>query len=246
MINKVIVNADDFGMCEGVYLGILSAHKNGIVTSTTCMMNMPYAQVALEEAKKFPKLGVGVHLVLTLGKPLTKTYSFVDENGHFIKINRQPELAAKVNKDELYIEWKAQIEKYIEITGKKPTHLDSHHHVHMLPELIQTAIQLAKEYDVPMRQVENVYDTYEFVPCEKDFYDEQVTVEYLKEVMEKYENVVEIMCHPALVDQWLYDSSRYSLKRMKESDVLSCQDIKEYIENNHIELINYSDLEKNK
>ena len=34
------------------------------------MMNMPFAEFALKQAQKFPQLGVGIHLVLTLGKPL--------------------------------------------------------------------------------------------------------------------------------------------------------------------------------
>ena len=56
MIKKLIMNADDFGMTQGNSIGILMAHAQGILTSTTCMMNMPYAEFALKEAKKFPKL----------------------------------------------------------------------------------------------------------------------------------------------------------------------------------------------
>ena len=54
MIKKLIMNADDFGMTQGNSIGILMAHAQGILTSTTCMMNMPYAEFALKEAEKFP------------------------------------------------------------------------------------------------------------------------------------------------------------------------------------------------
>ena len=54
MIKKLIINADDFGMCEGNSLGILLAHEQGIVSSTTVMMNMPYASWALDKAKAYP------------------------------------------------------------------------------------------------------------------------------------------------------------------------------------------------
>ena len=70
MIKKLIMNADDFGMTQGNSIGILMAHAQGILTSTTCMMNMPYAEFALKEAKKFPKLGVAIQFVLTVGRPL--------------------------------------------------------------------------------------------------------------------------------------------------------------------------------
>ena len=48
MIKKLIVNADDFGLSEGVCLGILKAHRDGILTSTTCMMNMENIEKYLE------------------------------------------------------------------------------------------------------------------------------------------------------------------------------------------------------
>ena len=78
MIKKLIVNADDFGLSEGVCLGILKAHRDGILTSTTCMMNMENIEKYLEMTKAYPNLGLGVHLNITVGKPLTKV-SFIKE-----------------------------------------------------------------------------------------------------------------------------------------------------------------------
>ena len=87
MIKKLIVNADDFGLSEGVCLGILKAHRDGILTSTTCMMNMENIEKYLEMTKAYPNLGLGVHLNITVGKPLTKV-SFIDEKGN-IKIEKR-------------------------------------------------------------------------------------------------------------------------------------------------------------
>lgn len=78
MIKRLIVNADDYGLSEGVCLGILKAHRDGILTSTTCMMNMENIEKYLEMTKDYPNLGLGVHLNITVGKPLTNV-SFVDE-----------------------------------------------------------------------------------------------------------------------------------------------------------------------
>lgn len=86
MIKQLIVNADDFGMTQANTIGILVAHSQGIVTSTTCMMNMPYAHFALKQAQNYPHLGVGVHLVLTVGRPLIDgAHSYTDANGNFIR-----------------------------------------------------------------------------------------------------------------------------------------------------------------
>ena len=81
---KLIVNADDFGISKAVTLGILEAHKNGIVKSTTLMCNMEDAEYAANLSKNYNDLGVGIHFVLTVGKPLSKdVQSLVDENGNF-------------------------------------------------------------------------------------------------------------------------------------------------------------------
>src|SRR4051812_6525064 len=97
------------------------------------MLNMPGVSHAVELAKANPNLQVGVHLVLTCGKPLlTDVPSLVNDNGSFKPISElkdQPMLSL----DELAREWSAQIEKFLE-TGLTPTHFDSHHHVHTIPE----------------------------------------------------------------------------------------------------------------
>ena len=82
----LIVNADDFGRSAGVDDGILRAHREGIVTSTTFMTNAPSAQHAASIARATPTLDVGVHLVLTYARPLSspaRIRSLVREDGSF-------------------------------------------------------------------------------------------------------------------------------------------------------------------
>ena len=71
---KLIINADDFGYSNGVNYGIIDAFKNGILTSTTCLTNMPGFNHAIQLAKENPNLGIGIHLTLTCGKPLHIIY----------------------------------------------------------------------------------------------------------------------------------------------------------------------------
>lgn len=246
MIKKMIFNSDDFGMCEGNTIGVLLAHKNGILTSATCMMNMPYAEFALNESKKFPDFGVGIHLVLTVGRPLLEgAKSFVDENGNFRRPKSYADGQPHADKDELYNEWKAQIEKFIKVAGHKPTHIDSHHHVHMLPWHIDIAKKLAQEYDIPMRQRDKVLDTYEYVKVDENFYEDGVTIECLKDILtNNNDEILEVMAHVALLDQELYDMSSYNLPRMKELQIITSDEMKQFIKDNNIELVHFGDVKK--
>lgn len=246
MITKLIINADDFGMCQGNTIGILIAHQEGLVTSTTCMMNMPYATFALEQAKKYPQLKIGVHLVLTVGQPLIKNAtSYIDQDGSFIRPNAYPDGKPHADLDELYLEWKAQIDRFIEITGHKPSHLDSHHHVHLLPWHLDVTKRLAQEYDLPIRQRNQIIDQYEYVKVIDNMYDEKINMDFIKNICQEHVGIIELMCHPALLDQRLYDMSSYNLPRMKELELLTSQEMKDYIKQNHIELINFTQLHKN-
>ena len=123
---KLIINADDFGRTRGINYGIVEAMKNGVLSSTTIMMNMPYAEHAVNLAKKEGITSIGVHLTfiekwISLGKTL------VDEHGVFKKY---PELMAEADVEEIKTEMRTQIDKLISM-GVKPTHLDGHHHVHL-------------------------------------------------------------------------------------------------------------------
>lgn len=81
---KLIVNADDFGYSKGVNLGIIEAHRAGVVTSTTTMVNMGGFEHAVQLARETPTLGVGIHLVLTCGAPVSHDVpSLTDEHGRF-------------------------------------------------------------------------------------------------------------------------------------------------------------------
>src|SRR3989442_12181882 len=85
-VKRLIVNADDFGRSAGVDRGILRAHREGIVTSTTFMANAPRADEAAALARATPTLDVGVHLVLTHDRPLTdpvRIPSLVRADGSF-------------------------------------------------------------------------------------------------------------------------------------------------------------------
>lgn len=152
-MKNLIVNADDLGWTEGVNRGIRDASRGGIVTSTSLLANgMAFAE-AVKTAKSAPWLGVGVHLNLSDGAPLAEpesVMSLLDGKGKFsggpesllLKRARRGLVLAEVER-----EWDAQVRKVRE-AGIRPTHVDGHKHVHMLPGLFEIALRLAKRHGI--------------------------------------------------------------------------------------------------
>jgi predicted glycoside hydrolase/deacetylase ChbG (UPF0249 family) len=155
MTRYLIVNSDDYGMSEGVNRGILEGHHNGIVTSTTVMINMPAAQAGLHEAlRSAPKLGLGLHFNLSFGKPVSSNVpSLVTDGGRFV--SSYDELMGKIasfEADDLERELTAQFERFIALTGRAPDHFDAHHgSTYFHPAAYAVMIRLAQEHHLPIR-----------------------------------------------------------------------------------------------
>jgi hopanoid biosynthesis associated protein HpnK len=153
MDKRIVVNADDFGLCAGVNRAVAQAHTDGILTSTTIMTNMPAAEEAVEISRQLPTLGVGVHLNLTEGHPLSPKETvgpLVGADGRFTRSVMKPaflSLAGPKCRNAIRTELAAQIQWVID-RGIKPTHLDSHKHFHALPVLYSMICQLARRFDV--------------------------------------------------------------------------------------------------
>lgn len=147
----LIVNADDFGLTPGVSRGILEAHHKGIVTSTTILANLPVHADLLGQLKA-TRLGVGLHLNLTLGMPLSPPAtvpSLVDSEGKLIRDARQT--ATRARPEEAERELWAQVNAFLMLLGRPPTHLDSHHHVGRFSPIREIIWGLARELGVPVR-----------------------------------------------------------------------------------------------
>ncbi|HYF76634.1 MAG TPA: chitin disaccharide deacetylase [Symbiobacteriaceae bacterium] len=234
-MKRLIINADDFGLCEGANLGILRAHRHGIVTSATVMMNMPGAGDALSLVP--PSLGVGVHLTLTGGRPLCANVpTLVDEAGNFLKL---PVLRISAAAPELEAELRAQVDAFC-ASGLRPTHLDSHHHVHLeLPAVGDIVRRLAAELGVPVR---GVGDAVRFTG--RFYGQEQVSPAALLSIVDDVADgeTVEVMCHPAYLDPALLFGSRYALPRVHELATLTDPGLRAALSARHVQLISYRDL----
>lgn len=140
-MKRLIINADDFGFTRDVNAGIVHAHTHGVLTSTTLMANGDAFGDAVQLAHEHPTLDVGCHLVLVQGnsvldgKPLARTLSEVVQRLIRGRLNAYHELHAQIQK--------------IVSAGIRPTHLDSHKHTHILPQVFAAAIRLAHEFHIP-------------------------------------------------------------------------------------------------
>jgi len=151
---RLIVNADDLGWSEGVTEGILQAHRQGIVTSSTLAANMPAAAEGVGQAGLCPGLGVGVHLNVCQGPALSPggRAELAGADGQMnhsgLGLIQQAFFRPRRMLPAIHDEFAAQIEFALS-TGLKPTHLDSHRHVHAWPPIFRLVMALAQRYDIP-------------------------------------------------------------------------------------------------
>lgn len=250
-MSKLIINADDFGYSTAVNYGIIHAHQRGILTSTTIMANMPGFEEAVELAKENTELGIGMHLTLTCGSPLRNDVpSLVTDDGIFHNLSFY-EQDFKIDLEELYKEWKTQIEE-VYSSGIQPTHLDSHHHVNSIEPLTEVFIQLAKEYNLPVR---HNFDVPEGVETTARFYTTFDSIGLTKEIWKPMEirnliedvhtyGSVEVMCHPAYVDQFLMSNSSFNVNRVVALNELIDERYPNIFVENEVELIHFGKLNK--
>ncbi|GMQ47779.1 chitin disaccharide deacetylase [Vibrio sp. 10N] len=235
---KIIFNADDYGLCQAVNEGIIASHLNGVVTSTTMMVGMPGEQDALARLLSAPNLSVGIHLRLTAGRPLSSHFPIVTPEGSFPKYDALMAQLKPVHEASIYDEFHAQIERFMSY-GVPLSHLDSHHHVHFHPVIGKVVARLSHEFDIPYRATPTITG-YQF---SDGFYDDNISLDWLKSQLsiwsERYD-VVEVMCHPAIVDDELASMSSYLEKRELELDVLSSRELKQHLQDHQVELTRYS------
>lgn len=150
MKKYLIVNADDFNTNLPRSRGILEAARQGIVTSTTVLTNLPLEQALAEELRAVFGRAVGVHLNLTKGRPLTDdAHSLVDERGVFLDKPRAWKRALMGGYDlrQVEREFRAQIGRLRDL-GIEPSHLDGNNHIHVFPGLAALVAELCRSLGI--------------------------------------------------------------------------------------------------
>jgi predicted glycoside hydrolase/deacetylase ChbG (UPF0249 family) len=243
----LIVNADDFGLTPAVSRGILEAAREGIVTSTTVLVNRPIPPELVAELGG-SALGVGLHLNLTLGRPVSdprRVPSLVDADGRFVRDPR--EAAARAAKDEARIELGNQIDAFRALLGRFPTHLDTHHHVGRHEPILDLVLDFARAIRVPVRsQDERVRaaarrlklrtpDHFVGESGPEPYWSAERVLEHLRALPG---GVTEFMTHPGYFDDDLA-YSRYGRQRETELAGLTDPRARELIEREGIRLVHF-------
>jgi len=245
----VIVNADDLGLWPSVDRGIFAAWSAGAVGDSTVFANAPQLEKILARTEK-NGLPVGIHLNLTYGRPLNDPAdipALVGPDGLFMKRQAwtQPLPIEQVQQE---LGW--QVERAITESAlagiEIPSHLDTHHHIHTYPEVLEVVIGLADELDVPVRSVNPEMRAALHaagIPTpdhfSMTFYGENATAEILIQLVEECPGgILEIMTHPGYADPAL--PSSYREDRERELAALTDPRWHDYLGTRGISIVGYA------
>jgi chitin disaccharide deacetylase len=185
---ELIVNADDFGMSASVNRGIVTTISRGIVTSASLMVRRDAAREAAAYARRNPNVSVGLHV--DLGE-------WIRHDGEW-----QPLYAVVDLEDGAAVraEIRRQLHAFRDLIGADPTHLDSHQHVHRADPVRSEMLEVAREFDVPLRHFTSVVRYCgEFYGQERDGVDDHAAISAPRLVSlfnRLTPGVTELCCHP--------------------------------------------------
>lgn len=167
-MRRLIINADDLGLTEGVNRAIFEAHECGVVTSATLMANGAAVDeaVARWQSSKYSKLSVGCHLGLVDGFPISPAEGIATlvEGPEFRRSIGKLGMAArrgKLSADEIRREAMAQFQA-LRAKGVRLSHFDAHKHSHLFPEILEPALLAAAESGI--RAVRNPFENAHPIP----------------------------------------------------------------------------------
>ena len=187
----LIVNADDFGASRGINRGVIDAYRRGILTSASMMVDAAGSAEAGRISGRHPDLSVGLHVVM------------------------QP------SGDAPEAEVERQFERFAELTGQLPTHVDSHHNVHRDARVLPTFLSMAARHDLPLRDHCGVRHIATFYgQWDGESHPEQISPSGFERIVatEVEDGFNELCCHPGYQDDELVSS--YTAERQVELSTL--------------------------
>lgn len=210
----LIVTADDFGISRGINRGIIRAHREGILTSTSLMVSGAAAEDAAASGRACPTLSIGLHLVLD-----------------------------RVEPDRVPAELDRQLARFLDLLGVPPTHADSHHDVHRKPAVLPHVLAWARRAGLwvrghcPVRQMPKFYGRWG-----GQTHPEQISVDGLARLLDEEvgEGVTELTCHPGYAEPGF--PSSYAVERALELATLCDRRARRAVGERQIRLIGFRDL----
>lgn len=236
----LIVNADDFGLSKEVNEAIYQCFKNGYISYTTAMANMPYIEEGIEIAKKNGFIDrIGMHFNIIEGKPITSKIlncsRFCDEKGMFCYKRNSILFLTSKEKNAIKEEFEAQFYK-LESLGVNITHLDSHQHIHTeIPIYLAIRKSIKKTTIKTLRisrnlGVRNIVKLYKWIYNRIIRLDGYSTTKFMgvfrNDIRDIYKNDTELMCHPLYSDNKIIDSVlHYEIKPERHYKLITFDDL---------------------
>lgn len=210
----LIVNGDDFGASLGINRGILEAHRNGILTSTSVLVNRAASVEVRAVARSCPDLSLGLHLELDRAEP-----------------TRLPE------------QLDGQLQRFVELVAAPPSHVDSHHDVHRDPRIAPQVRAWADQLGLPLRGFSRARHLSRFYgQWGGESHPEQINAASLLAIVdaEEREGIIELSCHPGYVEPEFETS--YAAEREIELRTLCSDAVRQGLLARGIHLIGFRDM----
>ena len=231
-MRQLIVNADDFGRCDGVNAGVIEAFEKGIVTSASLLVRGNNAHEAAEYARRHPDLSVGIHI--DLGE-------WICRDGEWSILY---EVVSRDDAAAIRDEIAAQLGAFGRLMDREPTHVDSHQHVHNAEPAHSIIRDFASDLDVPCRGYSSIHHCGNFygqsakgTPCHA-----AISVEaMLKLIAELPEGTTELACHPGIRPD---PNTMYVHEREQEVRVLCDPRVRSAIEREKIALCSFRERQR--
>ena len=229
----LIVNADDFGQTPGINTGVFRAYEEGIVTSASLMVRWPAAAEAVAFTSLHPGLALGLHV--DLGE-------WVLEDGRWQPVY---EVVRLDDPDAVKAEIVRQIDTFQSLTGRSPTHLDSHQHVHRDRDIAPLFRGPARRLRIPLRSdIGGIFYLGSFYGRNHDGspLSQAITVANLTRLLATLPpGISELGCHPG---DGTDPPGMYGTEREQEVKTLCHPQVRAALAEHGIELISFADLSR--
>lgn len=246
---RLVINADDFNLSPAVSRGIHELLRDGCITSTSCLVYSSPPEVPADIRDR-----VGVHLRLTDGTPSLRKHLIRSLliDGRFPRDRGRGDWWHKVDPEHVRLEWERQIVLFLEATGGRCTHLDTHHHVHAEAVIFAVYESLCEKYGFAgvalnqfhgrafaLRNVRSAHATTSLMPMPAW---ENTAKLISAELNPLPGTTIWAWCHPGYVDEQLRQHSTMTGRREQELEFLRGAQLRKGLADAGIGLIGACDL----
>lgn len=247
-MKKILLRADDLGYSKGVNYGIYDCVSTGCIRNVGVMVNMGDVEHGIDLIRNFD-IALGLHTNICNGKPVSESShikSLVDHEGNFISSKTYRNAKEdSVNYDEAVFEVNAQIEKFIQLIGRKPDYIDFH--AAASTTFIKALEDVAKKWELKFNPLPPSFEDMIKIGDTNVFMRPGSTqdtnpFDLLKEFINEMNTIGIVVYHPGYLDQFIMNNSSLTFPRIMETAMLCSKETKAYIENYRVELITYKEL----